>query len=558
MKKPPGNVPAVPDELPEQDFWSLVGREETGTVDFKEQLPKPGKLQDPCVAFANHRGGMVVVGVSKRRPHTIIGTTWDQDHDERVQEAIRATQPPLHIDVRRVSVSNRRVVVLRVEAIEHGWVQTSDGRVLVRSGPTNRALIGMELLRFLRERASDPVEDEVVPGASIDDLDRRSLLAYVDARTPGRKAQLASLLRDLGWADHAGRPRLAALLVFGKQPQRDNRRFGIEVLRFEGALSGKPVLRDRLELRGPLPKLVEQADRTIYEEMRRDAVVRGLVREEVPEYPPVAIREALLNAVAHRDYSLRGSAIQARIYDDALELESPGTLPAYVTVETLRESQYSRNERVMDALQRLGLVEEAGQGIDRMFAEMEDALLDPPEFEERDASFVVRLRGTSLSTAEDRLWASQFNDLDLTVDARMALVFARRHGAIKNEDLRKLRGLDRDTSRGVLQDLVTRGLLEQLGERRGARYVLGAVARRTHVIASDQRLRVILRHARRQGGIANADVRGLLHVDRPAARKLLYELVAAGALESVGERRGRRYIPTARAEENADETPSSV
>jgi len=418
---------------------------------------------------------------------------------------------------------------------------------LIRSGPTNRPLIGMELLRFLREKAAEPVEDEPVKPAAIDDLDAKLVRRYLDARLPGKRRRIAAALRDLGWADEDGRLRLAAVLVFGKHPQRDNRRFGIEVLRFEGSLGGGASLRDRAELEGPLPRLVEQADRLVYEEMRRDAVVRGLVREEVPEFPPVVIREALVNAVAHRDYSLRGSAIQVRLYDDALEIESPGTLAGYVTVDRLREAQYSRNERIMDALQRLGLVEEAGQGIDRMLSEMEDALLDPPEFLELDSSFLVRLRGTSVFTAEDRLWAAEFGDLNLPADAKLALVYARRHGAIRNEDLRGLRGLDRDASRSVLQDLVARGLLEAVGRGRGARYVLGTIAERASAVTSlDSQLRVVLQHARRKGSVVNSDVRGLLDLDSGSARDALSELVARGLLEAVGERRGRRYLPVER------------
>jgi len=542
----------VPSAVSEEEFWSLVGREETSVVDFKEQLPKPGRLQEPCVAFANHRGGMVVVGVSKRRPHAVIGTPWDQESEERVQEAVRATQPPLDIDVHRSSVDGRRVVILSVSANHEGWVQTSDGRVLVRSGPTNRALMGMELLRFLRERSTDPVEDEIVPGFRVDDLDRDIMRRYLEARLPRGRAAILSILRDLGWTDAKGRMRLAAVLVFGQTPQRSNRRFGIDVLRFEGRHCDRPVLRRRTELQGPIPHLVEQADRAIYEEMRRDAVVRGLIREEVPEYPPVVVREALLNAVAHRDYSARGSAVQVRIYDDALEIESPGTLPGYVTVETLRESQYSRNERIMDALHRLGLVEEAGQGIDRMFDEMEHALLDPPDFEEREASFIVRLRGTTLFTAEDRLWAAQFASLNLGPDAKMALVYVRRNGSIRNEALRNLRNLDREASRNVLQDLVTKGLLQRIGTRGASRYILGAVAQRPQVVSSNEQLQAVLHHARRQGVIVNSDVRGLLDVDRPTARRILYELVALGRLQPVGERRGRRYVPTAGGEERPE------
>jgi ATP-dependent DNA helicase RecG len=534
------------------DFWALIGKRETGTIEFKEQLPRPGKLQEPLVAFANARGGTVLVGVSKERPHRVTGTRWSQHDEERVQEAARATQPPLTVRSASIEVGGDSVVLIQIEPVGEGWVHTSDGRLLVRAGPTNRALVGNELLRFVQERGAEPVEEQPVRGAGVGDLSGGLVERYLRSRLGRKRIKAQTALRDLRLIDLDGRLRLACVLLFGKRPQAANRRFGIVVSRFEGPLGAGSKLRDRIQLEGPLPELVSKADRVVYEEMRRDAVVRGLVREEVPEFPPVAVREALVNAVGHRDYSARGSAVEVRLYDDALEVESPGTLPAWVTVENLADAQYSRNELVMDGLQRLGLVEEAGQGIDRMISEMEDALLDPPEFEERDASFVVRLRGTSVFAAEDRLWVSRFAELDLSAAAKIAIVYARRNGSISNEDLRALRGLDRDASRGVLQDLVARGLLDAVGRGRGARYVLGGIARRASTTASlGEQLRAVLGHARRMGSIANGDVRGLLDVDRQEARAILVELVGRGLLRAEGERRARRYFPRGRADEDS-------
>ncbi len=526
------------------EFWSLVGGRETGSLDFKEQLPKPGKLQEPLVAFANARGGTVAVGVSKARPHRVIGTHWSQADEERVQEAARATQPPLTISTTTAEVDGQTVALLKVEPVTEGWVHTSDGRLLVRAGPTNRALVGTELLRFVQERGADPVEEQVVRDVVLADLDHPLVRRYLRTRLGPKRVKMESALRDLRLTGLDGQLRLACVLLFGRHPQATNRRFGVVVARFEGSWTGGAKLRERTELEGSLPELVSKADRLVYEEMRRDAVVRGLVREEVPEFPPVAVREALVNAVGHRDYSARGSAVEVRLFDDALEVESPGTLPAWVTVENLADAQYSRNELIMDGLQRLGLVEEAGQGIDRMISEMEDALLDPPEFEERDTSFMVRLRGTRVFAAEDRLWVSRFVELELSADAKVAIVYARRNGSISNEDLRTLRGVDRDSSRAVLQDLVGRGLLEAVGRGRGARYVLGTTARRAATEATvDERLQAVIAHARRMGSVANADVRGLLDVDRQEARAILVELVQRGLLRAQGERRGRRYFP---------------
>jgi ATP-dependent DNA helicase RecG len=102
------------------------------------------------VAFANSRGGTIFVGISDRRPRQILGVQWTQDLVEQVQEAARSTQPPLPVEVEPWRVDDRDIASIQVRALARGWVQTSDGRLLVRAGPTNRALVGDELLRFVR------------------------------------------------------------------------------------------------------------------------------------------------------------------------------------------------------------------------------------------------------------------------------------------------------------------------------------------------------------------------------------------------------------------------
>ncbi|HEX7148493.1 MAG TPA: ATP-binding protein, partial [Actinomycetota bacterium] len=127
-------------------FWLQFGDQESTTVEFKQQLPRASRLQEPMVAFANSRGGTIFVGISDRRPRQIVGVTWTQDLMEQVQEAARSTQPPLQVEVERLSVDDRDIASVQVSTLARGWVQTSDGRLLVRAGPTNRALVGDELL----------------------------------------------------------------------------------------------------------------------------------------------------------------------------------------------------------------------------------------------------------------------------------------------------------------------------------------------------------------------------------------------------------------------------
>jgi ATP-dependent DNA helicase RecG len=531
--------------MTEAEFWEQVGRSEGAEQEFKETLIRSARLQDSVVAFANRRGGDIYVGI-QNAPRRVVGISWGEAEEERVQEVARMTHPPIGLSTTVLAVAGLQVGKIRVEGAPSGWVQTSDGRLLVRAGPTNRTLVGEELARFVRERSAEPVEDTGLRDISLGDLRQDAVRDFLRRRLHRQRINPELELRNLGFIDPHGRVRLATVLLFGREPQRDRRRFGIEVLRFDGSVDDQPrTLRDRVQLTGDLPTLVEEADRMIYDEMRRDAVIRGLVREEVPEFPPIAIREALLNAVGHRDYSLSGSSVQVRLFADGIEIESPGTLAGWVTVDNLLEAQFSRNQRIMDAFEVLRLVEEAGTGVDKMYAAMADALLDPPEFEERDQSFLVRFRGRTVFSAEDRIWVSRFADFELSPDAKVALVFAKRQGAIRNPELRALRSLDALESRDVLQDLVSRGLLVKVGASRGTRYSLGEMALQPQTAAtSSEQVQAVVAHAGRVGSIANKDVRGLLGVDSSHARAILEAAVREQLLRPVGERRGRRYLPT--------------
>lgn len=512
-------------------------------MDFKERLPK--KIQDSLVAFANSgTPGTIVCGVDESRPRRIVGIDWRQEQEEKLEAAARETQPPIHPSVRTIDVDGRTVALVSVEPLDRGWVQTSDGRLLVRAGPTNRALVGDQLARFVTERGSEPVEDRELAGTSIADLRGDEFSAYLRQRVTTPRSDPEVDGRALGLLSKNGKVRLCGMLVFGKKPQEGRRRLGIEITRYAGSMDGAHTYRGKEELTGTLSELVHAADRAIYDEMRRDAVIQGLIREEVPEFPPLAVREALLNAVGHRDYSQTGTSIVVRLFDDGVEIESPGTLAGPVTVENLRDAQYSRNPRIMELLHDLHLVEEAGTGIDRMVAAMEDALLDPPDFEERSHSFTVRFRGRSVFSAEDRLWVEEFAARDLASHAKVALVFARRNGSVTNEDLRSLRALDSRSSRAVLQGLVSRGLLESLGRGRGTKYTLASSARQSKSPSSkDEQLVAVVAHARRVGSIVNRDVRGLLQVGAGEARALLDKGVREGYLTPIGKARGRYYVP---------------
>ena len=203
------------------------------------------------------------------------------------------------------------------------------------------------------------------------------------------------------------------------------------------------------------------------EELRRGAIVRSLQREEMWLYPPTAIREALVNAVAHRDYRLHGRGIEVRMFADRLEVISPGGLPGFITLDNIVEEHFSRNPRIVNGLFQWRYIEELGLGVDVMIEAMINAGHPPPEFRETPFSFTVIFRNV--------VERPPVSGVRLTMNERQdkALAFIQRHGRITNRDYQDLcPEVSPETLRLDLADLVERGVLLKVGAKRGTYYIL--------------------------------------------------------------------------------------
>jgi ATP-dependent DNA helicase RecG len=213
--------------------------------------------------------------------------------------------------------------------------------------------------------------------------------------------------------------------------------------------------------------LIESAWQVVWEEMRVAAVVKGLVREEKGEYPSFAVREALVNAVCHRDYRLTGRRIEIRMFDDRMEVISPGGLPGYITIDNIVEEHFSRNPRLVNGLFQWGFIEELGLGVDRMIEDMVNAGHPAPEFKDALYSFTVTLKNIRVRRAVPS-WESSMNERQIR-----ALAYIQENGRITN---REYRGVCPDVSAETLRldlvDLVERGLLLKIGAKKGTYYIL--------------------------------------------------------------------------------------
>ena len=435
--------------------------------------PDPARIAENLVAFANTEGGTIVV---------LLGGEDSQAAVASLEAALRQAEdlynPPVIIADRApfalAEIQDGNAVAIRIprSAELHAL---ADGRVLIRSGKVNRPLGGQEILRLASAKNTGDFESEAVPGASIDDFSRAMIDEYLEKRAERgnhlRSADIKDLLYEIGAIAVDGKPTVCGLLLFSQYPQQWLPQSGLVFVKFVGTTprgeSGLAGYSRREELTGPVPRLVEAAWNLVLSEMAVSAVVKSLEREETFEYPQFAVREALVNAICHRDYRLRGRRIEVRMYADRLEVISPGGLPGYITVENIKDEHFSRNPRLVGGLFQWGYIEELGLGIDRMIEVMEQAGHSPPKFDARPYSFALALHNERRKP-EPRAWSR-----DTNYRQTRALQFIRENGSITNREFRGLIDeVSAETLRLDLADLVRKGILSKVGANKGTYYVL--------------------------------------------------------------------------------------
>ncbi len=423
-------------------------------------------IAETIAAFANTEGGVIHLFDF---PDDLAAV------QEYIEQAIQMIDPPPSIaplsKVNGISPFSFRTQVARSMSLH----ALTDGRVLVRRGATNRPLGGLEIQRLAEDKSNGDYEISVLPDTSTTHYSEEMLAEYREKKA--RRSQdnsetpFSETLQKINAVDSRGNPTVSGLLTFCDEPQRWLPQSSIVFVKFIGTTprgaGGLAGYSRREEIRGPLPRLIERTWQYIWSEMAVSAVVQGLEREETTEYPPFAVREAIVNAVCHRDYRLRGRRIEVRMFADRLEVISPGGLPGFVTVENIIHEHYSRNPQIVQNLFQWGYIEELGLGIGRMVEVMEQAGQKPPTFDARANSFTVTLYN---SRKQDK---NTSPSPDTNQRQERALSFIREHGSITNRSFRQLcPDVTAETLRLDLLDLTRKGLLQKVGRKKGTRYSL--------------------------------------------------------------------------------------
>ena len=385
--------------LPEdQRVPALRPRHENQWFDRKSARIRPRELADAMIGFANAEGGLIVIGI---RDGIIEGTgADDRSHNGWRQAGRDFARPPVPARFEVVPCINDRGQPDRLLIIE---VKTSEqvhenarGDVFLRIGDENRRLGPMEVQELHYDKGGTFFDGTAVAGSSREDLDDKFVDRFLRAVGGRSRSDDALLSRGLlvRTRDQLV-PTVAGMLTLGADPQRHLPEARLRLLRYQGSAreSGERsnVLSD-VDTGGALREQILFARRTLRRWL--ESAIRlgpGGRFRATSLVPEEAWLEAIVNAVVHRSYSIGGDHTRVSLFADRLEVESPGRLPGLVRVETIRSTRFARNPRVARTILELGFGRELGEGVDRMFEEMERAGLPDPVYRQGPASVTVTL-----------------------------------------------------------------------------------------------------------------------------------------------------------------------
>jgi ATP-dependent DNA helicase RecG len=371
----------------------LIKKGESEKVEFKPSLSQTDKIMESFSAFSNTKGGIVIIGVSDKSE--VLGIDIGKKTLESLANKIKqSTDPKVYpsIHVEEIDDKDKQVVVIEVEEGKQKPV-LAFGRAFKRVGKTNQKL-GYEEIRNIAIETSKVYWNERICGrADLEDIDEEKVKWFLrrakyerrlelDPETPVREAlEKLELLRE-------GKLTNAAILLFGKNPQRFFVQSETRCARFKGT---KPLeFIDMKVFGGNIIDQREDALEFVKEHIKLHAEIKGTEREEKWEYPIEAIREAITNAICHRDYET-ASNVQIRIFDDRIEIWGCGLLPEPLTPEDLKREHKSilRNPQIGKSFFLIKFIEQWGTGTNRMIEQCLGHGLPEPLFEEVVGDFVL-------------------------------------------------------------------------------------------------------------------------------------------------------------------------
>ncbi len=379
----------------------IISNGENSYYEFKEEGIKAKELAEEIVAFANSEGGMIFIGVDD--DGNIKGVS-DNSIEEKIMNICRNNCiPNISPGFQSVDINGKAVAVVTIGKGLNKPYYTTDHKYYIRVGTTKRIASREELLRLFEANGALHFDISPLADSSIKDLSLEVVRDYFlkynafDLYEESKEAMERILINaDIMTEDdsaHAGERKLlctvGGLLVFGRDTERKLPQNGISFAHFKGVEITDELI-DKKVLTGRIQDLADQIMVVLKINMTSPSVINGMKRAEKEEYPFLVLREAIVNTLVHRNYSISGSKIRIFMFDDRIEFHSPGKLPNTVTIEKMKIGiSFARNPFLVKYMENLRYIDQLGRGIPMIIKTMKEVGAKEPFLQESGEEFIL-------------------------------------------------------------------------------------------------------------------------------------------------------------------------
>lgn len=380
-----------------KDVLDIIQSGENFYIEFKEEKVKAKDLGEEIVAFANSEGGTILIGVSD--DGNITGIT-DKKIEETIMNICRNNVVPNIIPSFEYAIINdKKIVILGIPKGLSKPYSTVDNKYYIRVGTTKRIASREELLRLFEGNGSLHFDISPVINTSIKDLNLDVIRDYYlkynafdlydeEKEQVERLLINADILKELNGEKVCS---VGGLLIFGKMPQRYLPQNGITFAHFNGSEISDELI-DKKVIEGRIQDIAENTLTIIKNNILAPSVIKNLKRVEVEEYPKIVLREALVNSLVHRNYSIYGSKIRIFMFNDRIEFRSPGRLPNTVTTEKMKVGvSFARNPFLVKYMENMRYIDQLGRGIPMIIKKMKSITDIEPKLEEVGEEFILTI-----------------------------------------------------------------------------------------------------------------------------------------------------------------------
>jgi len=378
------------------ELLEIVKKGEDSYTEFKEERAHSDQLAAEIVAFANTEGGNLIVGVSDEGE--IIGVTNLDKEMQRIDNiCANNCEPTVYTTIEKLVIDDKKILIVKIPKGTQRPYRTNRGIHYIRTASGKRIASPGEL-RLIHQVSGAIYYDELpVPNTSIEDTDLEYFEEFLKKSLGGgiedfgiKTVDLLKNMKILTSYESDTVTTTGGLLFFGKHPEHHLPYCKVTIVRFPGNDIGEKF--EKKDIEGKLIEQIEETERVLKEYLRSETKIEGFEKEEpLFEIPVESLREAVINAIAHRNYQLP-SQVRIFIFDDRIEIKSPGKLPNTVTVENIKLGfPLHRNPLIVSFLAKEHRMTEIGTGIPRMIRLLKEHTGREPDFEERDQEFIVRI-----------------------------------------------------------------------------------------------------------------------------------------------------------------------